>query len=116
MSETISISTHVLDTSKGTPASGIRVTLVRLDGDSTVTVGTGETNADGRVSSLVPNGHVAERGSYRLLFDVAAYFAATQRKAFYRTVSIDFEVSKEPQHYHVPLLLSPFGYSTYRGS
>ncbi len=100
------ISTHVLDTSLGKPAAGVGVTLERGD----TVIATTTTNADGRVTGLVPTG----AGAYRLTFDVAAYFGAT--KAFYHLIRIDFEVGDAEQHYHVPLLLSPFGYSTYRGS
>lgn len=103
------ISTHVLDTALGAPAAGIVVTLYHEG----VEVGRGETNADGRVSSL---GASLAAGNYRLSFDVSPYFAATKRVSFYATISVEFMVSGNPQHYHVPLLLSPYGYSTYRGS
>ena len=111
MSARTTISTHVLDTALGKPAAGVMVTLTR---DSKV-IASEATNADGRVPALGADANL-EGGSYCLTFEVASYFATTQRRAFYRTVRIDFEVGLEPQHYHVPLLLSPFGYSTYRGS
>jgi 5-hydroxyisourate hydrolase len=113
VSVTATISTHVLDTSLGAPASGIAVTLLRVDGDGATVIGAGETNADGRVTSF---GAGLSAGRYRLCFDVALYFAATARASFYGEICIDFLVGEKPQHYHVPLLLSPFGYSTYRGS
>jgi 5-hydroxyisourate hydrolase len=117
MSTVPTISTHVLDTSLGAPAANITVTLDRIDahGVSTV-VSSYVTNADGRIGALVPTDSSLSAGSYRLTFDVASYFAEAKRKSFFRVISIDFEVGDEPQHYHVPLLLSPFGYSTYRGS
>ncbi|MEP6729849.1 MAG: hydroxyisourate hydrolase [bacterium] len=117
MSSATTISTHVLDTSLGMPAANIGVTLSRVGERGVATpISTNVTNADGRVGAMAPSDGIVERGSYELRFDVAAYFAATSRNSFYTTVCINFEVSGEPQHYHVPLLLSPFGYSTYRGS
>ena len=103
------ISTHVLDTALGAPAAGVAVSLAR-DGAE---VGRGVTNADGRVASF---GGELRAGSYRLTFDVGPYFASTRRNSFYASISVDFVVAAVPQHYHVPLLLSPYGYSTYRGS
>ena len=78
------------------------------------TLGTAATNSDGRVAELGPD-HV-EAGTYRLVFDTAAYFAATSQTGFFPEVSLTFTVTDPEQHYHVPVLLSPFGYSTYRGS
>lgn len=102
-----SITTHVLDVSRGRPAEGIAVRLERRDGAAWRPAGSGRTNADGRVQDL---GKV-ERGVYRLVFDVAGFY----EKSFYPEVAVAFEVSDD-RHHHVPLLLSPFGYSTYRGS
>jgi len=106
------ISTHVLDTALGKPASGIRVTLVR----SGAAVGEGVTDADGRVRDL----HAADvelgEGDYRLTFAVGDYFAAAGREAFYSEIVVSFRADSDDGHYHVPLLLSPFGYSTYRGT
>jgi 5-hydroxyisourate hydrolase len=117
MSDRVSISTHVLDTALGKPAAGIMVTLERIEASSQASIIARDvTNADGRVAALVPQGVTIEAGSYGLTFEVASYFATTQRQSFYRTIRIDFEVAMEAQHYHVPLLLNPFGYSTYRGS
>ena len=108
----ITISTHVLDTSIGAPAAGI---AVHLEGVSNAVIATAETNADGRISAFPVTGDM-EAGKYRLCFDVAPYFASMAVKSFYNEICIAFEVSEGPQHYHVPLLLSPYGYSTYRGS
>ena len=111
----MSISTHVLDTSMGRPAAGVAVRLQRFDRDAWSDVARAETNADGRVAALLPPGTEAP-GTFRLTFDVADYFAARGQESFYTTITIDFLVRQPSQHYHVPLLLSPYGYSTYRGS
>ena len=117
MSAATTISTHVLDTALGAPAANIAVTLARSGGmGGTTIIARGVTNSDGRVPSLTPSDGPLTGGSYRLCFDVAPYFAATQRRSFYGEICINFLVADEPQHYHVPLLVSPFGYSTYRGS
>ena len=112
------ISTHVLDTALGRPAAGIRVVLDRLDdGDRHVTsIGSGQTDADGRLRDFVSPGVVLGTGVFRLRFDVAEYFAQSGREAFYPEVVVVFTVRGGTDHYHVPLLLSPYGYSTYRGS
>lgn len=108
------ISTHVLDLSRGHPAAGIAVALERLDGAETWTeVGMRTTNADGRVASF---GSTTAAGIYRLRFATGAYFDAHQVQAFYPEVHVLFRVDEAGQHFHVPVLLSPFGYSTYRGS
>lgn len=104
------LSTHVLDTALGRPAAGIRVTLFR----GQATLGEGTTDADGRARDLTQG--ALEAGDYRLRFDVDAYFLRSGRESFYRSITIDFVVRAADEHYHVPLLLNPFGYSTYRGS
>jgi len=110
------ITTHVLDTARGRPAAGVPVTLeVEAAGGWTM-LGKGKTNADGRVSDLVPDETAIQAGVYRLIFDTARYFANNSVDAFYPQVTIIFKIENPDQHYHVPLLLSPFGYSTYRGS
>jgi 5-hydroxyisourate hydrolase len=111
------ITTHVLDTSRGHPASGVVVKL-ELEGAarSWRQIAKGATDTDGRASNLLPDGFALQPGIYRLTFDTGSYFAAHEVQAFYREVVIIFTVSDPDQHYHVPLLLSPFGYSTYRGS
>ena len=105
------VTTHVLDAALGTPAPGIAVALSGPDG---AIIATGETNADGRVPDLGPDELPA--GEYRLEFQVGAYFAAAARPAFYPRITIEFILSDTESHYHVPVLLSPFAYSTYRGS
>jgi len=104
------ITTHVLDTTRGRPAAGVPVRLEMREGDGWRLVGEGITDADGRLRTLA--GGPPAPGVYRLRFDVAAYLGAG---AFYPWVEVAFAVT-EPSHHHVPLLLSPFGYSTYRGS
>ena len=116
MTAVTTISTHVLDTSLGAPAAHINVTLERIEQHGITRLSSYVTDDDGRVAELVPAEGRLPGGSYRLCFDVAGYFAATRRDSFYNDICINFEVDEAPQHYHVPLLLSPFGYSTYRGS
>lgn len=111
-----SISTHVLDITRGKPASGVPVTLERKDpGGGYSAVNAGHTDADGRVKELVPEGALTT-GTYRITFDTGSYFAAQGVDGFYPEACIAFTVREADAHYHVPLLLSPFGYSTYRGS
>ena len=111
------ITTHVLDTSLGKPAQGVPIELELLQpGGAWQKLGAGETDADGRLRTLLDAGRLLERGTYRISFATAAYFARLGVEAFYPEVRIVFEVREQGQHYHVPLLLNPFGYSTYRGS
>jgi 5-hydroxyisourate hydrolase len=107
----MSLSTHVLDLRSGQPAAGISVTLER-DGE---TIGHGITDSDGRVSEFRA-GDAWTTGQYQLRFDVAQYFSDLNVETFYTTIPIVFVVEDSARHYHVPLLLSPYGYSTYRGS
>lgn len=110
------ITTHVLDTSLGKPAAGIKVSLEALSaGDGWRQVGFGTTDKDGRVREFIMDGKLAER-RYRLVFDTASYFASRDIEAFFPVVIVVFEIHHPNQHHHIPLLLSPFGYSTYRGS
>ena len=108
------VTTHVLDTSTGRPAAGVPVKLEARRGDVWEKVGDGETDDDGRLGTLTPAG--AEAGTYRITFDTGAYFAANGVTGFYPEVTVVFEIAEGTEHHHVPLLLSPFGYSTYRGS
>jgi 5-hydroxyisourate hydrolase len=111
------ISTHVLDTALGRPAAGVSVSLERIDASGAATpLGAGTTDSDGRVRTLLAAGGSLAQGDYRLRFDTAAYLAHAGHTIFYPAVSVDFRVAETGAHYHVPLLLSPFGYSTYRGS
>jgi 5-hydroxyisourate hydrolase len=112
----MTISTHVLDVSIGRPAPSVSVQLQRQDGTAWTDVSKGATDKDGRVPALLPAAAPPAAGTYRLTFDVGAYFHQRGIESFYANVSIDFLVRDTAVHYHVPLLLSPYGYSTYRGS
>jgi 5-hydroxyisourate hydrolase len=110
------ITTHVLDTTLGRPAEGVSVRLdVLTDDGSFLTLVEQNTNADGRIASMLPRGAVEAR-TYRLTFDTGSYFAAHDRQTFYPWVEVVFRISYPQQPHHVPLLLNPFGYSTYLGS
>jgi 5-hydroxyisourate hydrolase len=109
------ITTHVLDTAIGRPAARVPVVLEIADGDGWRVVGAGSTDDDGRLKTLTPPGPVAA-GTYRIRFDTTAYFAAHRIEGFFPLVEIQFVIKDGAAHYHVPLLLSPYGYSTYRGS
>jgi len=108
------VTTHVLDIALGRPAAGVPVTLSRLDAEVSTVIGVGETDADGRCGDLAAPR--LERGTYRLRFDTAAYFAASGQTGFFPEVTVVFSLTDPAQHHHVPLLLSPYAYSTYRGS
>lgn len=109
------ITTHVLDTSVGRPAVGVPVLLEVREGDGWTHVGSGSTDEHGRISELLPAEQM-DTGTYQLRFDTAYYFGAHGVRGFYPEIAIQFEVTEAGAHHHVPLLLSPFGYSTYRGS
>jgi 5-hydroxyisourate hydrolase len=110
------VSTHVLDTAGGRPAVGVRVRLEAATGDGWDAMGATATNDDGRAPDLLDPGTRIEPGVYRLIFDTGAWFAERGVPHFHPHVTVAFEVTGSDDHYHVPLLLSPFGYSTYRGS
>ena len=110
------ITTHVLDISQGKPASGVPVTLEIEATAGWQTVGEGITSKYGRVSDLLAANSPIAPGVYRLIFDTAKYFDDQNTQGFYPQVTVVFKIENAAQHYHVPLLLSPFGYSTYRGS
>jgi 5-hydroxyisourate hydrolase len=110
------ITTHVLDTTLGKPGEGVRVMLeIQAGINQWKELGSGRTNSDGRIADLVHAGHQIERGLYRITFDTASYFRLLGVNSFYPYVQIVFEIRDPGAHYHVPLLLSPFGYSTCRG-
>lgn len=110
------ITTHILDVSAGVPARSVAVVLERRNSNDWEVVGKGATDEDGRVRNLFDADESLKTGDYRLTFDTEDYFARGQIETFYPQVTIAFSVRDAAQHYHVPLLLSPFGYSTYRGS
>jgi 5-hydroxyisourate hydrolase len=109
------ITTHVLDTAHGRPAEGVRITCERLAAGSFELLAAGVTDADGRITDLLAPGSLT-RGVYRMTFHVGPYQAGRGVKGFYPEVPVVFEIENVDEHYHVPLLLNPFGYSTYRGS
>lgn len=110
------LTTHVLDTARGQPAAGLAVHLeVRGARGRFKSLARGVTDANGRITDLLPAG-LLKRGVYRLTFATTAYFREARLSGFYPSVTILFQVREPREHYHVPLLLSPFGYSTYRGS
>lgn len=108
------ISTHILNASIGQPAVGVVVKLKRQFDESFVLLDTQCTDQDGRIKAF-DIVHL-EQGNYQLVFEIATYFEQQQVASFYPRVCLDFKVADETQHYHVPLLISPFSYSTYRGS
>jgi 5-hydroxyisourate hydrolase len=109
------ITTHVLDTSRGRPAAGVHVELHRKSGEDWKPLGEDRTDANGRCNRLMGDGQ-PEVGTYRLVFHTGAYYRAQNADSFYSDIPVIFEVRDPNAHYHVPLLISPFGYSTYRGS
>lgn len=108
------ITTHVLDAARGWPAADVPVVLEVITGPDSAVLAVGRTDADGRVANLGPA--EVPLGVYRLTFDTGAYFASTGQTGFYPSISITFTLSDPTSHYHVPVLLSPFAFSTYRGS
>lgn len=110
------ITTHVLDTSQGKPADGVAIVLEQQDdAGHWQRIGEGTTNEDGRLTDLISPGSLTA-GCFRMTFFTGDYHARQGIAGFYPTVTVDFQVTAADRHYHVPLLLSPFGYSTYRGS
>jgi 5-hydroxyisourate hydrolase len=110
------ITTHILDVSVGKPAAGVRVALTRVDDAKRSPVGSGVTDADGRLRDLVPSAPGLNAGVFELTFETGPYFRARGVEPFHPRVAVTIEITDPKQHYHVPLLVSPFGYTTYRGS
>src|SRR5687767_5914677 len=106
------ITMHALDTARGKPAVGLDVALERADGKDWKELGRGKTDADGRADALYPRGQALTPGVYRVVYQTGDYFAGQKVKTLYPQVIVIFEVEAVTEHYHVPLLLSPFGYST----
>ena len=111
------ITTHILDMVAGIPARGVAVRLERTHVDGSATsVGSAETGDDGRTGDLQPNGMRLSAGRYRLIFETGDYWHTRGVSAFFPRVTLEVEIADEGSHYHIPLLMSPFGYTTYRGS
>lgn len=110
------ISTHILDTALGRPASEVPVSLARMNDGQWLSIHDAITDADGRCKHLLPEAQPLQPGTYRILFDTAVYYKRLQLQGLYPCVDIIFEVTDPAQHYHIPLLLTANGYTTYRGS
>lgn len=109
------LTTHILDTTKGKPAAGVNIVLYQQGKNAWKEITQGVTNNDGRIPNLLHKDTVLESGTYKLRFEVQEYFDKQSIQTFYPFAEITFLVTTN-EHYHIPLLLSPFGYSTYRGS
>lgn len=109
------ITTHILDTALGKPAAGVSIELLQKVDDDWIIMASGVTNQDGRIGDLLSPDEALPVGSYKMHFATAAYHQATAQAVFYPEVEIQFMV-QDHSHYHIPLLLNPYGYSTYRGS
>ena len=109
------VTTHVLDTSIGRPGKDISIRMKEYRNNSWQTITQGVTNADGRIADLLPPSRCIQPGHYKMVFETGEYFKANNLQGFYPVVEIDFSIF-DNTHYHVPLLINPFGYSTYRGS
>lgn len=111
------VTTHVLDTAMGRPAVGVPVELAVMAGEGIWRIlASGVTDGDGRVTNLLASDHALAVGTYRMRFDTSVYFRAAGVAGFYPQVDVVFTLREPTAHYHIPLLLSPYGYSTYRGS
>ena len=110
------ITTHVLDTTRGKPAANLPIALYQKITDGWHKMAEGLTNTDGRISDLLPTDVILSAGIYRVYFETQKYYSSNNEQGFYPYVDIVFEVDDSGTHYHIPLLLTAFGYSTYRGS
>lgn len=109
------VTTHVLDTSAGMPGNNITIRLKQLNDEIWETIAQGVTNVDGRIADLLPQERIIARGNYKMVFETGDYFDSQKMTGFYPQVDIQFTVF-DSKHYHIPLLINPFGYTTYRGS
>jgi 5-hydroxyisourate hydrolase len=110
------ITTHILDIARGAPARKVPITLSRLDQGKWTEIGRGLTNSDGRIGDLCEKDLLLGEGTYQMHFDTQSYFSDVGDPVFYPWADVVFNITGDGQHYHIPLLLSPFGHSTYRGS
>ncbi|WP_336777656.1 hydroxyisourate hydrolase [Pantoea sp. USHLN256] len=110
------LSVHVLNLQTGSPTSGIEVELDQKQNNNWVKLATGKTDSNGRISALFPEDKTASAGSYRVVFKTGDYYKMSNQKTFFPEIPVEFNMENNGEHYHIPLLLSPFGYSTYRGN
>nr|WP_019364685.1 hydroxyisourate hydrolase [Pseudomonas luteola] len=110
------LSVHVLNLETGVPSSGVNVTLERHIGETWQPLAQGTTNEQGRIAELYPSSTPLQKGEYRVVFKTGDYYKKTGHETFFPEIPVIFEVKQTDQHYHIPLLLSPYGFSTYRGS
>lgn len=110
------LSVHVLDLQNGTPTAGIRVLLEQRHGEQWQALAAGVTDAQGRVAALYPAGQAMPAGAYRIVFETGEHYARLGKPSFFPRIPVEFQVEAGVAHTHIPLLLSPFGYSTYRGN
>ncbi|MBJ3814358.1 hydroxyisourate hydrolase [Shimwellia pseudoproteus] len=110
------LSVHILNQQTGTPAAGVEVVLEQKQGDGWKKLNTATTDNDGRIKGLWPEQPAATVGDYRVIFKTGSYFSAQKLDSFFPEIPVEFHIGKPAEHYHVPLLLSQYGYATYRGS
>jgi 5-hydroxyisourate hydrolase len=110
------LSVHVLNLQTGTPTAGIQVSLERQSGKAWQALAQGTTNEQGRIAELFPAGTSLQAGEYRVVFKTGDYYKGLNQETFFPEIPVVFQVKQTDQHYHIPLLLSPYGFSTYRGS
>lgn len=110
------LSVHILDLQSGQPGAGVGVTLEQRDGAQWRALGSAVTDAQGRVRALYPTGKPLAAGAYRIIFNTGEHYARLRQPSFFDQIPVEFKVENTAQHYHIPLLLSPYGYSTYRGN
>ncbi|CUA69675.1 5-hydroxyisourate hydrolase [Rhizoctonia solani] len=110
------VTCHVLDSTLGKPAANVKVRLEAMEGSTFLTLASGQTDSDGRCTTLLPAEPRLNAGIYKMIFNTGEYFEKDKRDTFYPVVEIIFHLAKPDEHYHIPLLLSPWSYTTYRGS
>jgi 5-hydroxyisourate hydrolase len=110
------LSVHILDLQSGQPTANVAVTLEQRDGQAWRALASAITDAQGRVRALYPAGKTLRSGAYRIVFKTGEHYARLQQPTFFDEIPVEFKIDDTTQHYHIPLLLSPYGYSTYRGN
>ncbi|ATD58780.1 hydroxyisourate hydrolase [Janthinobacterium svalbardensis] len=110
------LSVHILDLQSGQPTAGVTVTLEQKKDNDWKQLSSGVTNAQGRIAAIYPENQAMQAGDYRIVFKTGEHYARLKQETFFPEIPVQFHVEKTDQHYHIPLLLSPFGFSTYRGN